>query len=242
TACSSGNYAISMAFDQIKSGKQDCAVVGGADGFSRIVFTGFGRLYSVAPEKCQPFDVNRQGMIPGEGAGVLVLESLEYAVKRGAKIYAEILGYGISCDAYHIIEPSSVGISKAIECALRMTDIEKKSVDYICAHGTGTIENDRAECLAIKRVFGPLVENIPISSIKSILGHTMGAASAIESIACCLAIQNGIIPPTINIEKQDPECDIDCVPNYSRRKKLNIILNNSQAFGGNNLCLVMKGI
>ena len=240
TACASGNYALGYAFDQIRSSKLDYALAGGADAFSRIVFTGFGRLYAIAPEKCQPFDKNRQGMIPGEGAGMLLLESLETARKRRAPIYAEVLGYGMSCDAYDMTEPSVAGITHALQNALRNSGVKTGQVDYVSAHGTGTVENDEAECQAINRVFGKKTLQIPISAIKSMLGHTMGASSAFGAIACCLAIKDGHIPPTINHEKDDSKCNIDCVPNKSRRQRVKIVLNNSQAFGGNNSCISIR--
>ena len=240
TACAAGNYAISKGFDLIRTGRFDYALVGGADGFSQMVYTGFCRLNAVAPGKCQPFDKNRQGMIPGEGAGMLLLESLETAKKRRAHIYAEILGYGMSCDAYDMTEPSVLGVTKALQKALKSSNISPDEVDYISAHGTGTIENDAAECQSINRVFGKRTPKIPVSSIKSMLGHTMGAASAFGAIACCLAIKDGQIPPTINNEKNDPQCKIDCVPNKGRKHRVRIALNNSQAFGGNNACVILK--
>lgn len=242
TACASGNYAFGYAFDQIRSSKLDYALAGGADAFSRIVFTGFGRLYAIAPEKCQPFDKNRQGMIPGEGSGMLLLESLETARKRRAPIYAEILGYGLSSDAHHMTESSVIGIAKALQKALKSSGISADEVDYTSAHGTGTVENDEAECQAINKVFGKRTKQIPISSIKSMIGHTMGAASAFGAIACCLAIKDSRILPTINYEHDDPKCAIDCVPNVSRKHKVRIALNNAQAFGGNNACLVLSEI
>ncbi len=214
-------------------------LVGGTDALSRIAFTGFGRLFAMSPDQCKPFDINRKGMLLGEGSAMLLLESEEHAIKRKANIYAQVLGYGLSCDAHHMTQPSSVGISKAIENAVLFSQIKKEKVGYISAHGTGTTENDKAETSAIYKAFGELAKQIPISSIKSILGHTMGAASAFEAIACSLAIKDEEIPPTINFEEKDPECDIDCVPNFSRKKKLDIVLNNSSAFGGNNACLVL---
>jgi len=238
TACSSGNTAIGYAFDLIQNGKIDLAIAGGADSFSRIVYSGFCRLHAVAKEKCQPFDKNRSGMIPGEGAGVIVMETYENAICRKAPIYSEIINYGLSCDAFHMTKPSSNGIRKSIEKAMTHPRIMGRKVGYICAHGTGTIENDRAECEAINNLFKNETKRIPISSVKSMIGHTMGASSSIESIVCCLAIKNGKIPPTINLEEQDPLCDIDCVPNVPRISNIDIALNNSQAFGGNNVCTV----
>lgn len=240
TACASGNYAIGYAYDLIKSGQLRLAVAGGSDALSRIAFTGFNRLYAMAPDKCQPFDKNRKGMMLGEGAGVLVLESVEHAQQRGAKIYAEVLGYGLSCDARHMTHPSINGIAKCMEKALKDAGVAKDEVDYISAHGTGTPENDKAECAAMKKVFGRRAATIPCSSIKSMLGHTMGAASAIAAIACCLAIRNNIIPPTIKYETPDEKCAIDCVPNKSRNHAARVVLNNSQAFGDNNACLMLR--
>jgi 3-oxoacyl-[acyl-carrier-protein] synthase II len=240
TACAAGNYAVGYGYDLIRLHRTDIILAGGSDPFSRISFTGFNQFSAVAPERCQPFDKNRKGMMVAEGAGVLVLESLESAVKRNADIYAEILGYGLSCDAQHMTQPSTEGISRCMVKAMQEAGVETKDVDYISAHGTGTAANDKAECAAIKEVFGPGYKKIPVSSIKSMLGHAMGAASAIEAIACALAVKNDIIPPTINFVTPDPECDIDCVPNHSRVHTVNIALNNSYAFGGNNASLVLK--
>jgi 3-oxoacyl-[acyl-carrier-protein] synthase II len=238
-ACAAGNYAIGYAYDLIKSGQEDCVVAGGVDVLSRIAFTGFSRLYAMAPEKCQPFDKDRKGMMLGEGSGVMVLETLENALRREATIYAEILGYGLACDAHHMTQPKIGGIIRAFEKALCNSAVKPEDVDYINAHGTGTKENDKAECDAIKHVFDGRSSQIPISSIKSMLGHSMGAASTLEAVACCLAIKKQNLPPTINFQTQDPECDIDCVPNTARKCAVKVVLNNAQAFGGNNACLVI---
>lgn len=240
TACSGGNYAIGQGFDLIRTGKVDLAIVGGADPFSRIAFTGFNRLFAMAPDMCQPFDKDRKGMMLGEGAGVLILEEIESAKKRNAPIYAEIKGYGLSCDATHMTSPNVDGMIKVMKRAMKNSNIKVGDVDYISAHGTGTPLNDKAECQAIKTVFGEQNKKISISSIKSMLGHTMGAASALEAISCCLALLDQIIPPTINLHALDPECDVDCVPNKAKTQKLKIVLNNSLAFGGNNACLVLN--
>jgi 3-oxoacyl-[acyl-carrier-protein] synthase II len=240
TACAAGNYAIGYGFDLVRLGRADIVFAGGSDPFSRISFTGFNQFSAVAPEKCQPFDRNRKGMMVAEGAAVLILESLESALERNARIYAEILGYGLSCDAGHMTQPSVEGMAQCMIKAMREADIGTADVDYISAHGTGTVANDKTECAAIREVFGPRYRDIPVSSIKSMLGHTMGAASAIEAAACSLAVRNDIIPPTINFETPDPECDIDCVPNQARRHTVNIALNNSYAFGGNNASLVLR--
>lgn len=242
TACAAGNYAIARSYDLIKTGECDCMLAGGSDALSRIAFTGFGRLYAMAPEKCQPFDKNRQGIIVGEGAAIIVLESLESAQRRGAPIYAEILGYGMSCDAYTMTEPSSAGIVKTIQESLRHADVAPSHVDYISAHGTGTINNDIAECRAINRIFAKRQRSIPVSAIKSMLGHTMGASAAFGALTCCLVLRDGKIPPTIHHDQDDPQCTIDCVPNVSRPCAVRIALNNSQAFGGNNACLVLSGV
>jgi 3-oxoacyl-[acyl-carrier-protein] synthase II len=240
TACAAGNYAIGYGVDFIKRGDLDYAIVGGADAFSKLAFTGFQRIYAMSRDKCMPFDKNRKGMMVGEGAAVLLLESLESALRRNAEIYAEVPGHGISCDAYHMTASKPEGISKAILNALKYTQTAKEEVDYINAHGTGTPGNDKNECAAIKKVFQDRLRSIPISSIKSMLGNPMGAASAIEALACCLAVKENIIPPTINYEAADPACEIDCVPNKARIKRVNIALNNGFAFGGNNSCLVIK--
>ena len=240
TACAAGNYAISYGYDLIRSGRADIVIAGASDPISRIEFTGFNQFSAVAPEKCQPFDKNRKGMMLAEGAGILVLESIENALRRKAHIYAEILGYGLSCDAYHMTNASAEGIAECMRKALKESDITKEDVDYISAHGTGTKANDRNECAAIREVFGSRYKEVPISSIKSMLGHTMGAASAIEAITCALVVKNDIIPPTINFETPDPLCDIDCVPNQARKHKVNIAMNNSYAFGGNNASLVLR--
>ncbi|MFC1594298.1 beta-ketoacyl-[acyl-carrier-protein] synthase family protein [Candidatus Omnitrophota bacterium] len=239
-ACAAGNYSIGYGYDLIRSGKADYMLAGGSDALSRISFTGFSRLYSMAPEKCQPFDKNRQGMLLGEGAGIVVLESLQGAQERKASIYAEILGYGLSCDAYHMTAPSTAGIMRSMRKALSSSDISSNDVDYISTHGTGTVQNDKSECSAIKKIFGGNGSKFSVSSIKSMLGHAMGAASAIEAIACCLAIKDGVVPPTINHETPDPECDIDCVPNKAKKQTVEVALNNSYAFGGNNASLALR--
>jgi 3-oxoacyl-[acyl-carrier-protein] synthase II len=240
TACAAGNYAIGYGFDMIRLGRAEIVLAGASDPFSRIAFTGFNQFSAVAPEKCQPFDKNRKGMMVAEGAGTLVLESLDSALRRNAPIYAEIGGYGLSCDAHHMTTASVDGITSCMKQAMKDSGISIDLVDYISAHGTGTAANDRMECLAIKELFGDRYKNIPVSSIKSMLGHTMGAASALEAIACSLAVKNNILPPTINFEIADPECDIDCVPNLARKHIVNIALNNSYAFGGNNASLVLR--
>jgi 3-oxoacyl-[acyl-carrier-protein] synthase II len=241
TACAAGNYAIGYGYDVIRAGRADLMLAGGADAFSRITYMGFARLGAIAPERCQPFDKNRKGMVPGEGAAVLILEPRDSALARGAHIYAEVLGYGLSCDSHHMTaaHPEGDGAVRAMASALKESGVTIEDVDYISAHGTGTPTNDRVESIAVRRLFGKQAERVPISSIKSMIGHTMGAASAIEAVACALAIDTGIIPPTINYESPDPECDLDYVANQARRTDPSVVLNNAYAFGGNNasLCL-----
>ena len=239
TACAAGNYAISYAVDLLRTGKADVMVAGGVDPFSRIAFMGFNRILAVAPERCQPFDKNRQGTLIGEGTGILILERFEDVQARGARAYAEILGYGLSCDGHHMTIPQVEGVVRVMESALHDADVAPTDVDYISAHGTGTPANDKTECAAIRSIFGSHTDHMPVSSIKSMLGHTMGAASALEAIACVLAVHHGQIPPTINFDTPDPGCDVDCVPNISRRHQVKVALNNSFAFGGNNACLVL---
>jgi 3-oxoacyl-[acyl-carrier-protein] synthase II len=242
TACAAGNYAIGHAFDLLRLGRAELMLAGGADCFSRITYTGFARLGAIAPERVQPFDVDRQGMIPGEGAGVLVLEPLERARQRGARIYAEVAGCGLSCDAHHMTgaHPEGDGAARAMEQALRQSGLAPADVTYISAHGTGTPTNDRIETIAVKRVFSDAAYGIPMSSIKSMIGHTMGAASAIEAAVCAMAIATGRIPPTMNLVEPDPVCDLDYVANQSREHEVAVAMSNAYAFGGNNASLMLK--
>ena len=241
TACAAGNYAIGYGFDLIRTGRADLMLAGGADAFSRIPYLGFARLGAIAPERCQPFDKNRKGMVPGEGSGMLVLETLDAALARGARIYAEVLGYGVSCDAHHMTaaHPQADGAIRAMSAAMTESGMGIADIDYISAHGTGTPTNDRIESLAVRTLFAEYATKVPMSSIKSMLGHTMGAASAIEAAACALALDTGWIPPTINHEEPDPDCGLDIVPNKARLTNPQVVLNNAYAFGGNNasLCL-----
>ena len=242
TACAAGNYAIAHAFDVLRAGRADLMLAGGSDAFSRITYTGFARLGAVAPERCQPFDRNRKGMIPGEGAGVLVLEPLKRARARGGRVYAEVAGYGLSCDAHHMTaaHPEGDGAARAMRQALDESRARPEEVSYISAHGTGTTTNDRLETIAVKRLFREHAYRVPVSSVKSMLGHTMGAASAIEAAVCALAVRDDRIPPTINLEEPDPECDLDYVPNRAREHTVSVAMNNAYAFGGNNASLVLR--
>lgn len=232
TACAAGNYAIGYAYDSIVLGESDLMLCGGAESISRKNFAGFSSVRAMAPERCQPFDANRKGMLMGEGSGVLVLESLESARSRRARIYAEVLGYGLNCDASNPVAPNVASIAECMRIAHRNARIEPLDVDYICAHGTGTVTNDSVESAAIRDVFG---NRIPaISSVKSMIGHTLGAASALGSIACAVALGKDFIPPTINHRRTDPACGVDCVPNTMRATRLRVVQNNGFAFGGNN--------
>jgi 3-oxoacyl-[acyl-carrier-protein] synthase II len=232
TACSAGNYAIGHAFDLLQTGEADFMVCGGADTVSRKSFAGFFRLGAIAPEACCPFDANRQGILTGEGSGMLFLETLESARVRGARIYAEVLGYGLSCDANHMVAPDPASIAACMRRAHANAGVRPDQIDYISAHGTGTRVNDTVESAAIREVFGDRVP--PTSSIKSMIGHTMGAASALAAVACCLAIDQQFLPPTINLTEVDRSCIPDPVPNAARSAALNVVQNNGFAFGGNN--------
>ncbi|HLX10163.1 MAG TPA: beta-ketoacyl-[acyl-carrier-protein] synthase family protein [Thermoanaerobaculia bacterium] len=238
-ACAAGNYALAHAVDVLRAGRADLMLAGGADAFSRTTFTGFARLGAIAPERCQPFDRRRRGMIPGEGAAVLVLEPLAAARRRGARIYAEVAGYGLSCDAHHMTaaHPEGEGAVRAMARALADAGVAPEEVSYISAHGTGTPTNDRLEAIAVGRVFGARTR-VPISSIKSMLGHTMGAASAIEAAVCALAVAHDEIPPTMGLE--EPEGDLDYVPNVARRLRVEVAMNNAYAFGGSNASTIFR--
>lgn len=242
TACAAGNYAIAHAYELLRSGRATAVVAGGADTFSRITYSGFARLGAIAPDRCRPFDRQRKGMIPGEGAAVLVLETRDAALARGATIYAEIAGYGLSCDAHHMTgaHPQGEGAARAMELALRSAGVRREDVDYVSAHGTGTPTNDHVEVIALRRVFPGRAP--PVSSIKSMIGHTMGAASAIEAAACCLAIQRGKIPPTLHFEQPDDGCDLDFVPNVARAHDVAVAMNNAYAFGGNNASVLFRRV
>lgn len=237
-ACAAGNYAIGFAADLIRGGRADVAVTGAAELIQELQFSGFVRLAAMAPEKCQPFDRNRQGLILGEGAGILVLESEAHAARRGATLHAEVGGYGLSCDAYHITRPhpDAVGSIAAMRAAIQRSGIAPGDVDFINAHGTGTKHNDLAETRVVHDVFGD--RRVPISSMKSMLGHCMGAASALEAIGCIFTLETGLYPPTIGYETPDPECDLDVVANVARAGKSDVVINNSLAFGGYNAVAV----
>jgi 3-oxoacyl-[acyl-carrier-protein] synthase II len=240
TVCSSSSAAIAFGYESILAGWADVMFSGGSDSLCEVSYTGFNSLRLVDPESCKPFDKRRQGLSLGEGAGILILEEMNHALSRGAAILGEILGYGICADAYHLTapEPHGEGIARAIAMALRNAAVDPSRVDYINAHGTGTISNDTAETNGIKKVFARKAQSIPISSIKSMVGHCLGSAGAIEAVSTLLTIKEGTIPPTINYRVPDPSCDLNYTPNEAIQRKVDIAISNSFAFGGNNVCLV----
>ncbi|MEJ2430133.1 MAG: beta-ketoacyl-[acyl-carrier-protein] synthase family protein [Deltaproteobacteria bacterium] len=240
TACSSSATAIGYGADLIRSGKADVVVAGGAESLSELTFSGFNALRSVDRKTCRPFDRNREGLVLGESGSILVLESEQLAALHGVAGYAEVMGYGISADAYHMTSPDSKGegAERSMSNALGAAGIPSGAVDYINAHGTGTLINDKVETLAIKRLFGERSRSLPISSVKSALGHCLGAAGAVEAVATILTIYHGVVPPTLNYEESDPDCDLDYVPNEPREVGIGVALSNSFAFGGNNTTLV----
>ncbi|MFQ6059264.1 MAG: beta-ketoacyl-ACP synthase II [Anaerolineae bacterium] len=248
TACAAGTQAIGEATEVIRRGKAQVMITGGTEaGFCELGLALFcvGRAYSTRnnePERAsRPFDRDRDGFVGGEGCGILILESLEHARKRGARIYAEVLGYGASNDAYHLIapDPTGSGAARAMAWALEDAGLQPQDVDYINAHGTATPLGDVAETVAIKKVFGDHAYRVPISSTKSMIGHLWGAAGAVEAIACIKTIETGVIHPTINLENPDPECDLDYVPNVAREARVDVAMCNSFGLGGQNACIVL---
>lgn len=249
TACASATHAMINSFLQIQGGREDLMVTGGADAcLTSYVFGGFDVLRAMStrnhdPQKAsRPFDRERDGFVMGEGAGVLVLEELNHARKRGAHIYGEVVGFGMTADAYHLTDPDPDGkaLGKAVKDVLDMAGVRPGEVDYINPHGTSTPLNDRVETRMLKEVFGKEAYTIPISSTKSITGHLMGAAGGVEAIAVLLAIEKGIIHPTLNYEFPDPECDLDYVPNQARKKEVRLGLSMSAGFGGVNSAILIK--
>jgi 3-oxoacyl-[acyl-carrier-protein] synthase II len=241
TACSSSATSIGYGFDLIRSGVQEFVVTGGSESLSELTFTGFSSLRVVDPEYCRPFDKNRLGLSLGEGAAILILEDYRSAEDRGATIYAEVLGYATNSDAFHMTspDPEAMGMSGVMLKALETASVGTEQVDYINAHGTATKINDQMETRAIKRVFGERgARDLVISSTKSMVGHCLGAAGAIEAVATALALHEQVVPPTIHLDEPDPDCDLDYVPNNSRTREIGIALSNSFAFGGNNTSLI----
>jgi 3-oxoacyl-[acyl-carrier-protein] synthase II len=251
SACATGTHAIGEAAHAIRRGDADVMVTGGSEAaitpFSYASFCSMKAMSTRndAPQKaCRPFDKNRDGFIMGEGSGVLVLESLEHAQARGARIYCELAGYAATCDAYHITspDPEGKGLSLAMRRALASASVAPEQVDYINAHGTSTPYNDKFETLAIKKVFGDHAHRVPISSTKSMTGHLLGAAGGIESVIAVKTIQSGMIAPTINLEEPDPDCDLDYVPNIARAATVRTVLSNNLGFGGQNAAIVFKAL
>ncbi|MEL7561699.1 beta-ketoacyl-ACP synthase II [Dehalogenimonas sp. 4OHTPN] len=249
SACSSGSDAIGTAYEAIREGRADTMLAGGTEsGMNVLAFAAFNALNALSTNNddphhaSRPFDAGRSGFVMSEGACVVVLEELTAALKRGAHIYAEVLGYGNSCDAFHIVQPieTGEGAARAMKMAVKRAGIEPGEIDYINAHGTSTQLNDKMETSAIKQVLGDHAYKVSISSTKSMLGHLIGGAGAIECAICALVIKNGIIPPTINYTTPDPDCDLDYTPNTARIKKVDTTLSNSFGFGGHNSVIILR--
>jgi 3-oxoacyl-[acyl-carrier-protein] synthase II len=249
TACAAGNHAIGEAYRMIKNGLIDIAICGGTESLiTPLTVAGFSVMKALStrndePEKAsRPFDAKRDGFVIAEGSGILVLEELTQAQKRGAKVYAELIGYGATCDAYHMTAPSpdGEGAETCMKLALEDANIAPNEVDYINAHGTSTPLNDVAETKAIKKVFGEHAYKLMVSSTKSMTGHLLGGAGGLEAVITVKALETGIVPPTINLEEPDPECDLDYVPNQARRANIKVAMSNAFGFGGTNACLVFK--
>jgi nodulation protein E len=243
TACSSAAHAIGQAFWMIRGGITDLAITGGSEApFSFGILKAWEAMRVVSPDTCRPFSKDRRGMILGEGAAMFILEPLEVARARGTRIHAEVVGFGMSADANHITQPSSEGAARAMRAALKDAGLAPEQVGYINAHGTATPANDVTETAAIRSVFGPHANRLAISSTKSMHGHALGAAAALECLAATLALRDGVLPPTANFNEYDPECDLDVIPNCPRRADVEYALSNSFAFGGLNAVLALKKV
>lgn len=249
TACASASHAIGISFRAIQRGESDIMITGGNDAaITTLGLSGFGQMKALSTrndspqEASRPFDKDRDGFVMADGSGTLILESLEHAQKRGARIYAELVGFGMTADAYHITapDPEGEGAKLVMAKALENAKINLSEVDYINAHGTSTQYNDKIETLAIKKLFGQDAYKIPISSTKSMTGHMLGAGGAVELIACVKTIENNVIHPTINYKNPDPECDLDYVPNKAREKEVKVAISSSFGFGGHNACLAVR--
>ncbi len=248
TACASSTHAIGEAYKTIKQGYEDVILAGGSEAsICEVGISGFENMKALCTSTDKkrasiPFDKERSGFVMGEGAGIVVLEELEHAKKRGATIYSELIGFGSTTDAYHITSPAPEGEggARAMIRAMEDANVKLEEVDYINAHGTSTHLNDSLETMAIKKALGEHSNNVMVSSTKGNLGHLLGAAGAVEAIICVKAIEEKLVPPTINYEAKDEECDLDIVPNEARKKDLNIVMSNSLGFGGHNACIVMK--
>jgi 3-oxoacyl-[acyl-carrier-protein] synthase II len=241
TACSSAANAMGYAFDAIEGNLADAVVTGGSDVLARLTYGGFNSLRSVDPDPCRPFDRERRGLSIGEAAGILVFEEEEYARRRGATVLAEFLGYGVTSDAFHMTAPDPSGAAggRTIRSALENAGVDAADVDYVNAHGTATPQNDSAETAALKSALGERAREIPVSSIKSMIGHCLCASGAIEAIATVMTVREGRVPPTIHYEHPDPACDLDYVPNEARERPVRVALSNSFAFGGNSSVVVI---
>lgn len=248
-ACASSSNAIGDAFRLLKQGFVDVVITGGSEApITPLAVAGFCSMKAMStnnaePQKAsRPFDAKRDGFIIGEGAGILILETLGNALKRGARVYAEVLGYGCTCDAYHVSapDPEGKGAALAMSLALKEASVSAAEVDYINAHGTATPLGDKLETRAIKQVFGESAQRLAVSSTKSMTGHLLGAAGGLEAVTCVLALENGLVPPTINYEYPDPDCDLDYVPNQARVRPIEVALSNSLGFGGHNVSLLFK--
>jgi 3-oxoacyl-[acyl-carrier-protein] synthase II len=244
TACASSTMAIGSAADAVRDGRLDAAIAGGMDAMSRLTFSGFNAIRVMDPERCRPFDKDRAGMNLGEGAAMLVLEDLDRARRRGATIYAEVAGHSLTCEAFHPTSPEPDGraIADAIRRALLDGSVNTDEVDHVNAHGTATPHNDRAEARGIRSVFGERARRLPVTSVKSMIGHCLGAAGGIETAITALTVARGVIPPTIHHTDTDPECDVDVVANDARETPVRCAVSTSLAFGGNDSVLVLRAV
>ncbi|MEK3915383.1 beta-ketoacyl-ACP synthase II [Paenibacillus sp. FSL H7-0331] len=247
TACATGTHSIGDSFKMIQRGDADVMICGGAEAtITPTGVAGFSALRAMSTRNddpthaSRPFDIDRDGFVMGEGSGVLILESLEHATNRGAQIYAEVVGYGMSGDAHHMTDPDPDGAARCMVKAIKDAGITPEQIDYINAHGTSTPVGDRSETTAIKKAFGDHAYKLAVSSTKSMTGHLLGAAGGVEALICGLALKNGVIPPTANLDNQDPLCDLDYVPNTPRKADLNIVMSNSFGFGGHNATIILK--
>jgi nodulation protein E len=241
TACSSANHAMGQAFRLVRDGQAELAVTGGAEAFFTVgMLKAWEAMRVISPDTCRPFSKDRRGMILGEGGAMVILEPFDAASARGAKIYAEICGLGMTSDAHHLTQPTVDGPARAMRCALREAGLAPEAVGYINAHGTGTLGNDPVESRAIREVFGAHADKLGVSSTKSMHGHALGAAGALEAIATVLALHHGILPPTANYLGRDPECDLDYIPNHARAQRVEAALSNSFAFGGLNAVIAFR--
>jgi 3-oxoacyl-[acyl-carrier-protein] synthase II len=244
TACASSTMAIGSAADAVRDGRLDAAIAGGTDSMSRLTFSGFNAIRVMDPEPCRPFDRGRAGMNLGEGAAMLMLEDLEGARRRGAPVYAEVVGHSLTCEAFHPTSPEPDGraIADTIRRALADASVDPGEVDHVNAHGTATPHNDRAEARGIRLVFGDRADRIPVTSVKSMIGHCLGAAGGIETAITALTIARGAIPPTVHHSETDPECDVDVVANDAREVRVRCAVSTSLAFGGNDSALVLRAV